>query len=91
VTNSTITLETNGTGVVLGADSAVNGNLRHVVVSGNIVGKADPTGTGTFGIKIDGDPDRVILTSNDTSDTDTPFISVGAGPTNLVSANNIGL
>jgi parallel beta-helix repeat protein len=92
-TNNTITLKNNGTGVYLGAESAVNGNLRHLVVSGNIVAKADPTGTGTFGIFIQGDPDRVILTSNDTSDTDTPFISVlvnGAGPTNLVTANNIG-
>jgi parallel beta-helix repeat protein len=89
-TNNTITLKANGTGIGLGADSSVNGNLRHVVVSGNIVTKAEPAVTGTVGIKIDGDPDGVILTSNDTSDTATPFLSVGAPPTNLVTANNIG-
>jgi parallel beta-helix repeat protein len=89
-TNNTITLKTNGTGAYFGAESAVNGNLRHVVVSGNIAAKAYPAGAGTFGVRIEGDPDRVILTSNDTSDTDTPFISIGAGPTNMVTANNNG-
>jgi hypothetical protein len=85
--NNTITLKANGIGVVLGSDRTVGGILRHVVVSGNIVTKAYPAATGTSGILI-GDPDRAILTSNDTSDTDTPFNS--AGPTDLVTANNNG-
>jgi Pectate lyase superfamily protein len=93
-TNNTITLKNNGNGVLLTAVSVKNANLRHVVVSGNIVAKAAASITGTTGILIKGDPDRVILTSNDTSDTDTPFNTVianGAGPpTNLVTANNIG-
>ena len=94
VTNNTITLKTNGNGVHLTAFSGAKHYLRHVVVSGNIVTKAEGTAAAaTVGLRITGDPDKVILTSNDTSDTDTPFkierVS-GAGPTNLVVANNIG-
>lgn len=92
-TNNTITLKTNGNGVHLTSVRATNANLRHVVVSGNIVAKAADAITGTTGILIVGDPDRVILTSNDASVTDRPFYIEpvnGAGPTNLVIANNLG-
>jgi hypothetical protein len=93
-TNNTITLKTHGNGVHLSAVSGANANLRHVTVSGNIVAKATAAITGTTGILIAGDPDRVILTSNDTSDTDTPFKTLAVphagSPTNLVTANNLG-
>jgi hypothetical protein len=93
-TNNTITLKTNGNGVHLSSVSDANANLRHVVVSGNIVAKAAAAITGTTGILIVGDPDRVILTSNDTSDTDNPFdiepVTNAGPPTNLVTANNLG-
>jgi hypothetical protein len=94
VTNNTITLKPNGNGVHLTSVSGTNAILRHVVVSGNIVAKAAAGITGTTGILIVGDPDRVILTSNDASETDKPFhiepVTNAGPPTNLVIANDIG-
>jgi len=91
VTNNTISVRKDGTGVLLGAAAKTNANLRHVVVTGNVVGRIDDTATGTTGIGINGDPDRVLLVGNDTSDTDKPFATFGGPPpAHLVIVGNNG-
>jgi hypothetical protein len=91
--DNTITVNENGVGIRLNADTHKNASLRHVIVSGNLVENVQPTvgqNAKTNGIFISGDLDRVLLTANDTSATDVPYKQTGGPPTNMVRANNNG-
>jgi Pectate lyase superfamily protein len=97
VTNNSITLMSGGTGINVGADSnpSVLAFAKHLMITGNLVGRdEDGSVTNTRGIFIQGSVDRILVTGNDTSDTDNPIKiyhpgSNMADSTNLIIANNM--